>query len=147
MKPFNFRLETLLEYRKIQKEQSQIAFLQASNQLRSEKELLVELKGKLGENITLFNTRQQQPLTIDILNSFQYYFDKINRDIDKQNQCVIQADEQRESCLQALAEAEKNYKIVEKFREKKIQQYQIEAIKEEQKNLDEIGLQIYTREK
>ena len=50
-------------------------------------------------------------------------------------------------CLQTLAEAEKNYKIVEKFREKKMQNYHIEAMNEEQKLLDEIGLQIYTRKK
>ena len=47
----------------------------------------------------------------------------------------------------ARALAEKNYKVVEKFREKKFQDYQIEAMNEEQKLLDEIGLQIYTKDK
>ncbi|MBP2628615.1 MAG: flagellar export protein FliJ [Firmicutes bacterium] len=147
MKPFRFRLETLLEFRKMQKEQSQIAFLQATNQLRIERELLAELEGKLAENIELFNTRQQQPLKIEIFNSFRYYFDKIGEDINKQKQRVIQVDKSRQECLGILAEAEKNYKVVEKFREKKLQHYQIEAMNEEQKLLDEIGLQIYTRDK
>jgi len=147
MKPFRFRLEKLLEFRNIQKEQSQIIFLQATNQLRSEKELLAKLKGKLAENIVLLNTRQQQSLTIEIFKSFGYYFDKIGGDIAKQNQCVIQADEHREECLRTLIEAEKKHKIVEKFREKKLQHYQIEALNEEQKLLDEIGIQIYTRKK
>lgn len=147
MKPFRFRLEALLEFRKMRKEQSQIAFVQATNQLRSEKELLTELEGKLAESIVLHNTRQQQSLTIEIFKTFRYYFDKISGDIAKQNQCIIQADEHREECLRTLAEAEKNYKIVEKFREKKLQYYQMEAMNEEQKLLDEIGLQIYTRKK
>jgi len=147
MKRFHFRLEKLLEIRKMQKEQSQITFLQATNQLRSEKELLTELEGKLAENIALINIRQQQPLTIEIFKSFRYYFDKISADIVKQKQCIIQAIEHRETCLHALAEAEKNHKIVEKFREKKLQNYQIDALNEEQKSMDEIGLQIYTREK
>jgi len=147
MKPFSFRLEALLEFRKLQKEQSQITFLQATNQLRSEKELLTELEDKLAENIALLNTRQQQSLPIEIFKSFQYYFDKISKDIVKQNQCVLQADEHREECLLVLTEAERNHKIVEKFREKKLQNYQIEALNEEQKLLDEIGIQIYTREK
>jgi len=147
MKPFRFRLETLLEFRKMQKEQSQITFLQATNQLRIEKELLTELEDKLAENITLQSTRQQQSVTIEIVKSFRYYFDKISGDIAKQNQRVVQADEHRKECLRTLAEAEKNHKIVEKFREKKVQHYQIEAMNEEQKLLDEIGLQIYTREK
>jgi len=147
MKPFSFRLEALLEFRKLQKEQSQITFLQATNQLRSEKELLTELEDKLAENIALLNTRQQQSLPIEIFKSFQDYFDKISKDIVKQNQCVLQADAHREECLLVLTEAERNHKIVEKFREKKLQNYQIEALNEEQKLLDEIGIQIYTREK
>jgi len=147
MKPFRFRLEALLEFRKMQKEQSQIAFVQAINQLRIEKEVLIELEGKLAESVALRNTRQQQSLTIEIVKSFRYYFDKISGDIVKQNQCILKADEYRKECLLSLAEAEKKYKIVEKFREKKLQHYQIEAMNEEQKLLDEIGLQIYTREK
>ena len=147
MKPFRFRLETLLEFRKMQKEQSQIIFLQATNQLRIEKELLVELEGKLTENMQLLRVSQQQSLPVEKLKFFQYYFDKINKDISNQNETIAQAKEHCEECLQKLAEAEKNHKIVEKFREKKLQHYQIEAIQEEQKLLDEIGLQIYTREK
>ena len=147
MKPFRFRLEALLEFRKMQKEQSQIAFVQATNQLSNEKEILIELEAKLAESIALRNTRQQQSLTIDIFKSFRYYFDKISGDIAKQNQCIIQASEHREECLRTLSDAEKKYKIVEKFREKKLQHYQMEAINEEQKLLDEIGLQIYIREK
>lgn len=147
MKPFRFRLETLLEFRKMQKEQSQIIFLKATNQLRIEQEVLVELEGKLTENMQLLRVSQQQSLTVEKLKFFQYYFDKINKDIIKQNEFIMQAKEHCEECLQKLAEAEKNHKIVEKFREKKLQNYQIEAIQEEQKLLDEIGLQIYTREK
>lgn len=147
MKPFRFRLEALLEFRKMQKEQSQIAFLQATNQLRIEKELLTELEGRLVENVKFINTRQQQPLPIEIFKSFRYYFDKISEDIGKQSQRVIQADKFCQECLSTLAEAEKNHKIVEKFREKKLQHYQIDAMNEEQKLLDEIGLQIYTRDK
>lgn len=147
MKPFRFRLETLLEFRKMQKEQSQIVFLQATDQLRIEKEVLAELEGKLTENRQLLCVSQQQSITVEKLKFFQYYFDRINKDIVKQNESVVQATQYCNECLQKLAEAEKNHKIVEKFREKKLENYQIEAIQEEQKLLDEIGLQIYTREK
>jgi len=147
MKPFHFRLEVLLEFRKMQKEQSQIAFVQATNQLTSEKELMTKLEAQLTDSIASRDMRQQQFLTIEVFKSFRYYFDKISGDIATQSQRIIQADEHRRQCLQALAKAEKDYKIVEKFREKKMQKYQMEAMNEEQKLLDEIGLQIYTREK
>ena len=147
MKPFRFRLETLLDFRKMQKEQSQITFLKATNQLRIEKEKLMGLESKLAENIQLLRVSQQQSLTVEKLKFFKYYFDRMNKDILQQQQSIVQAKEYCDECLQKLAEAEKNHKIVEKFREKKLQHYQIEAIQEDQKLLDEIGLQIYTREK
>ena len=147
MKPFRFRLETLLDFRKIQQEQAQLVFLKANDQLRREKELLVEFEEKLAENVQLLRVSQQQSLSVEKLKFFQYYFDKINKDIVKQKECIVQATTYCQECLQNLAEAEKNHKIVEKFREKKLQHYQNEAIIEEQKLLDEIGLQIYTREK
>ena len=147
MKPFQFRLEALLEFRKMQKEQCQITFLQATNKLRNEKELLTEFEGKLAENVIFLHNRQQQCLSVEVLTSFRYYFDKISKDIATQTESIIQADEYCKQCLHALAEAERNHKIVEKFRERKLQHYQIEALSEEQKILDEIGLQIYSREK
>lgn len=147
MKPFRFRLETLLEFRKTQKEQVQIDFLQSTNQLRIEKELLAQLESDLADRAALFHSRQQQTLSIEIFKSFRHYFDKMGEEVVTQTQRVAQADRHRQECLQRLTEAEKNYKIVEKFREKKFQHYQIEAMSEEQKLLDEIGLQIYTRDK
>lgn len=147
MKPFRFRLEKLLEFRKSHKEQSQITFLQATSQLRVEKELSAEFETKLTETITLLHAHQQQSLSVEIFKSFRYYIDKISDDINKQNLLIIKAEEHRQECLCALAEAEKNYKIVEKYREKKLQHYQEDTMKEEQKLLDEIGLQIYIRDK
>lgn len=147
MQSFKFSLEALLNFRKMRKEQVQIIFWQATNQYSIEKEKLTGMKGKLLENLSLLRTLQQQPLSIEKFQSFQYYFDKIKKDISKQQECVMRAEEYRQQCLHDLEEAVKNHKLVEKFREKKFQNYQVEVIKEEQKMLDEIGLQLYVREK
>lgn len=147
MKPFRFRLETLLDFRKMQKEESQIVFLKASNQLRAEKTLLKELEDKVNENIESIRSSEQESLTIEKLKVFRYYFDKLTKDVATQKECIAKAEEYCQKCLEELAEFEKKYKIVEKFREKKLENYQLEAIQEEQKLLDEIGIQLYTREK
>jgi flagellar FliJ protein len=147
MQSFKFRLETLLKFRKMQKEEAQIAFWQATKQFQIEKEELARLQGKLLENISLLRTFQQQMLSIETFKTFQYYFDKIKEEIHRQEGSVKRADEYRQKCLNKLEEVVKNHKVVEKFREKKFQKYQIDLIKEEQKMLDEIGLQLYVREK
>jgi len=146
MQSFTFRLETLLKFRKMQKEQAQIAFWQATNQFQVEKQKLVELEIKLSQNIEQLRNYQQDALTIETLRAYQYYFEKIKYEIAKQNESVLASDEKRKECLRNLEEAVKKHKIVEKFREKKLQHYQDEMIKEEQKMLDEIGLQLYVRE-
>ena len=147
MQSFKFRLETLLKFRKMQKEQAQITFWQATNQFRIEKEKLIRLQGKLLENINLLRTFQQRLLSVETFKSFQYYFDKMKEEIHKQEESVRRADEYRQNCLSILEGSMKSCKVVEKFREKKFQNYQVELIKEEQKMLDEIGLQLYVREK
>ena len=147
MQAFKFRLETLLKFRKMQKEEAQITFWQATNQLRIETEELARLQGKLAENISLLRAFQQQLLSIETFKSFEYYFEKMKKEIHKQKETVKNADDYKEKCLGILEDAVKNHKVVEKFREKKLQDYQIELIKEEHKMLDEIGLQLYVREK
>lgn len=147
MKSFKFRLETLLKFRKMQKEQAQISFWQATNQFRMAKEKLTRLEEKLLENINLLRTFQQDVLPVETFKTFQYYFDKIKKEIQQQEENVRLADEYRKKCLKILEEAVKSHKAVEKFREKKVQDYQAALLKEEQKMLDEIGLQLYVREK
>lgn len=146
MQSFTFRLETLLKFRKMQKEQVQIAFWQATNQFQIEKQVLVELESKLSQNIEQLQNYQQDALTIETLRAYQYYFEKIKNEITKQKERVQAFDEKRRECLRNLEEAVKKHKLVEKFREKKLQHFQDEIVKEEQKILDEIGLQLYVRE-
>ncbi|SFL72109.1 flagellar export protein FliJ [Pelosinus propionicus] len=146
MKSFKFRLETLLKFRKMQKEQAQILFWQATNQFRIEKEKLSNLEEDVLRNMNLLRNFQQTLLSIETFKSFQHYFDKMKTEIQQQKDSVKRADEYRLECLKKLEDAVKGHTIVEKFREKKIQDYQAELLKEEQKILDEIGLQLYVRE-
>lgn len=147
MKSFKFRLESLLKFRKMQKEQAQISFWQATNQFRIEKEELARLEEEILKNMSLLRTSQQELLSIETFKSYQYYFDKMKKEIRQQEQSVKLADEYRHKCLSSLEDAVKGHKVVEKFREKKLQNYQVELLREEQKILDEIGLQLYVREK
>ena len=52
----------------------------------------------------------------------------------------------RQDCLAKLEEAVKQLKAVESLKETQYQQYLYESLLEEQKTLDEIGMQLYLRE-
>jgi flagellar FliJ protein len=148
MQRFQFRLETLLKIRKMHKEQAQIHFSQAVERLHLEQEQLTVFENKLFEAINSFRSRQKaERLMIDTLISFQYYFDKTKEEINGQQQKIRLADQYRQECLATLKEAVKHCKLVEKLREKRLQQYQLEVLVAEQKILDEIGTQRYARGK
>lgn len=145
MKRFQFRLDTLLKFRKMQKEEAQLKFAQAANQAKIEKEQLSQLEDILQKNIGVFKISQSQVLTVDKLKSFHNYFDKIREDIKKQLGRLNEAELLRLECLKALESAVKNYEVVENLRAKRLLQHQAELLSEEQKFLDELGLQNYVR--
>lgn len=145
MKRFQFRLETLLKCRRMQKEQAQLKVAQAVQNLLEERERLVDMKKVLNENIGIFRDTQAQMMTIGTLKSYQSYFDKIRENIKIQNGRIDEAQIVQQKCLAELQKAVKSCEVVEKLKAKRMLQYQAEALNEEQKFLDELGLQIYVR--
>ncbi|MPM20338.1 hypothetical protein SDC9_66767 [bioreactor metagenome] len=145
MKKFQFRLDALLKYRQMQKEQAQLAFMKASQVLHDEKAKLEQLTIKLTEIIGTFRDYQTNSLTIEVLKNFQNYFDKIRENINHQNTRVNEAQTVQQERLQELRQAVKNCEVVEKLKVKRLLQYQAETLSEEQKMLDELGLQNYVR--
>lgn len=147
MRKFQFRLQTLLKLRQIQEKQAKIALAEATSRLISEKQILLEFEKNLEENFELFRQEQKQNIAVDILKMFHTYFDKMKEDITQQRQAIAIVEQNRLECLQALQTAMQNRQLVEKFHEKRLDEYSIELLQEEQKLLDEIGLQIYSRQK
>ncbi|MEN6565680.1 MAG: flagellar export protein FliJ [Veillonellales bacterium] len=145
MQRFTFRLEALLNFRKMKKEQAQSQLAMATLQYHKEVKVLTKFEEELSQYQKLFCQRQCQKVTVELFKSFHNYIDKINKDILRQKDFVAAAEKNRQECLQIFEEAAKNCEAVEKLREKRFQQYQITVLQEEQKYLDEIGAQQYAR--
>ncbi|WP_346354626.1 flagellar export protein FliJ [Azotosporobacter soli] len=149
MHAFRFRLQALLKYRTMQKEQAQANLLEAAAILRQEQQVLQMLEGKWQENMSSLRELRQNGAAnlVEMFKLYELYFDKLREDIHSQKKQIAAAAVRHDACLKALAEALKQEKVVEKVREKKYQQYQQEWLAEEQKTLDEIGLQLYVRDR
>jgi flagellar FliJ protein len=145
MQPFNFRLETLLKFRRIQEEQAQIALAQATAAYLAAQEVLTGLEAKLERHTDAFRLRRQERVTVATLKMFQNYHDRIKEDITNQSIQVESAARLRLECIKKMEEAVKARKLVEKLREKRLRQHNFEVLQEEQKHLDELGLQVFTR--
>lgn len=145
MKKFRFRLATVLKVSQIKKEQAEIDFAEATNFLLQQMQLLVEYENELSQGMQNYYNMENQSVTIDKLTSYGSYFDRMRNQIQRQQQAIVDAEKNKREKLEILQVAMSKLKTIEQLLDKRFEEYQKEQIFEEQKELDEIGLQIYTR--
>ncbi|MBP2650212.1 MAG: flagellar export protein FliJ [Firmicutes bacterium] len=147
MKTFHFSLETLLKVRRLEEEELQVKLADATAKLMAEKERVILLQTKLAEHISNFRNGQKEKVTVSTFNDFHIYHDTLKRNIVVRNEQVEIAQGFHSQCLAALQQAVKARKLVEKLRKKRLLEYQAECLAEEQKLVDEQGLQVFNRNK
>jgi len=145
MQAFHFRLDTLLKFRRMKEEEAQIQLAQSTAVVLREKERLSAIQQNLALHIDAIRARQQQPVTVATLKMLHDYHDKIKKDISIQELQLTTAATRRQEDLAVLEQAMKAHKLVKKLREKSLLQYQTEMLRDEQKHLDELGLQVFAR--
>lgn len=146
MKRFQFRLETLLKYRQMQKEEAQVRFSQALDELRRAREALAKLEAEVAVQLDEFRDYQmRKKLTVDVLMMFNSYFSRMKEEIAAGEKRVESAEKRRQELMKALEDAVRKHKVVKNLRDKRVQEYQAEVLREEQKQLDETGTQLFVR--
>lgn len=148
MQRFQFRLETLLKYRGMQQEQAQVNFAQALQKLKTEQEKLAVLNKKLADSLNVFCEKQAQHELIKAqdFQTFSNFFEQLKTMVRGQQEAVDSAEADRYECLLALEDAVKSYKLVARLKEKRLLEYRIEFLQDEQKQLDEMASQRYAKE-
>ena len=147
MKKFTFQLETLLKVTRMKKEEAEVAFANAVRQLEDARayqhRLLEEMhRGQMDyENLSKEGTR----IKIGTLMSFNRFFGWKRQQIEDQQQVILAASAERQKRLKALMEQVRALKSIEKLKEQRLAEYKAEVLREEQKMLDEIGLQLTMR--
>ena len=147
MKKFKFQLETLLRVTRSKKEDAEVAFANASRALedkRAHMQLLLE-EMQRGQRELENITQEGKRVTVGRLMDFHSFFQWKREQIEMQQQLILQAKAERQKRLKELMEVMSYLKSIEQLREKRLQEYKDAALHEEQKMLDEIGLQLYMR--
>ena len=145
MQKFRFKLQRLLDFRKIREEQAEAEFAKATRVFLHEKEQLRQLETNLSDTFDRLKQEQEKHSSLLTLKLFQDYIDTTREGIKLQMVKVAAAADRRQQCLRKLEEAARKRKGVESLKEKKLQQYHEEALKEEQAFLDELSGQRYIR--
>ena len=147
MKKFRFQLETLLKVTRMKKEEAEVAFAEAVRRLEDarayQRQLLEEMHQGQQDYERL--SREGTRIKIGTLMSFNRFFGWKRQQIEEQQQVILQANAVRQKALKVLMEQMSALKSIEKLREKRLAEYKAEVLQEEQKMLDEIGLQLTMR--
>ncbi len=149
MKKFKFQLETLLKVTRMKKEDAEVAFVEASRKLEEAREgmntLLAEMQQ--GQHDYEALSKEGTRVTIGKLMAFNSFFAWKREQIEMQQNILLQLRGEKQKKLKALMDVMSYLKSIEQLKEKRLQEYQAEALAEEQKMLDEIGLQLTMRKK
>lgn len=145
MQRFQFRLEALLKYRKLQTDQAQAELGQATVEWQNQLTALNTLFNKNEQLADHLRDIQQSSILVDDLISCHEYGQLLKSKIDQQIETVRIAEQFCDNCRQRLSESLKRQKLVDKIKEKRWTQFNEELLRQEQKELDEIGLQLHVR--
>ena len=140
MAQFTFTLDGVLRHRKHVEQDCQIELARLQQQVREAENELRQLDQSL--NGSLADIRQNRltgKLDLGFLAAYRRYVASVQRKgaVIAQRMALIQR--QVETARQALAEAAKQRKIVEKLREKQFERWRTEQARKEAAELDEVN--------
>ena len=149
MKKFKFQLETLLKVTRMKKEEVEVALGKASRKLEEARMGLETLLAEMQKGQQDYDALSQEGtrVTIGRLMSFNSFFAWKREQIEMQQNILLQVRGEKQQKLKELMEVLSYLKSIEQLREKRLQEYKEDVLKEEQKMLDEIGLQLTMRRK
>ena len=147
MKKFKFQLETLLKVTRRKKDDAEREFAEASRRLEEAREGLSTLLDEMQKGQRDYDALSQEGVRVTVgrLMTFNSFFAWKREQIEMQQGIVLQMKSEKQKKLKALMEVMSYLKSIEQLKERRYQEYLAEALQEEQKMLDEIGLQLTMR--
>ena len=147
MKKFKFQLETLLKVTKRKKDDAEMQFAESSRKLEECRARLQVLLREMAEGQKEFAdmTGEGKTVTIGVIMTYNEFFNWKREQIEKQQQVILKATQDKQQKLKILMQLMTYLKSIEQLKEKRRNEYNAEVLFEEQKMLDEIGLQLSMR--
>ena len=148
MKKFRFKLEKYLEVTRRKKDDAERRFAEATQRLEAARKKLDELLEEMqqGQRDYAELTKAGKRITVGLLTTYHSFFNWKRRQIETQQQTILECQANRQKCLKALLEIMSRLKSIEQLKAKRLKEYNDAILFEEAKMLDEIGLQLYMRQ-
>ena len=147
MKKFKFQLETLLKVTRRKKDDAELKFAEASRYLEECRAKMQALMRELQEVQEEFAemTGEGKTVKVGVIMTYNSFFNWKRDQIEQQQQVILRATQDKQQKLKILMKLMTYLKSIEQLKEKRFNEYKAEVLAEEQKMLDEIGLQLSIR--
>ena len=147
MKKFRFKLETLLGVTRRKKEDAERRFAEATRALEEARAKLTEYLQDMQKVQAEYaeSTKAGKRISVGRVMTYTSYVNWKRQQIEQQQQTILEVQTVRQQRLKELLAIMSKLKAIEQLKEKRLQQYKDELRFEENKMLDEIGLQLYMR--
>ena len=147
MKKFKFQLETLLKVTRRKKDDAEMKFAEVSRRLEQHRARLQVLLGELqaGQAEYAERTSAGKTINVDVIVTYNNFFNWKREQIEQQQQLILRTMQERQQKLKILTDLMTYLKSIEQLKEKRLREYNEAALAEEQKFLDELGLQLTMR--
>lgn len=135
MKKFNFRLEKVLDYRRIVEEWAKQAYLDARSKKLEAEAVLASIKA---ERAALL---EQPILTVEDCQTLDLRLNLLEEKITHQKIAIEVLEKEEGDAFQEWAEKKTDVKVLEELRNRAYEEWQLEVSREEQAMLDEWSVQ------
>ena len=139
MKRFRFSLEKVLRLRSQETEQAKRALAVALAHEARARQTAAEAHATLRDRTAEATARERAGLTAYEFGSLRTFLAHLHSEAVAADGAVVQAEERTQRQRMALLVARRRERAMEKLKERRLEQYQLEALREEQKELDEYG--------
>lgn len=134
-KPFKFKLEKILDYRKQAEEQAKQTLAEAQRLHKAQEEVVQDLESK----ITVHHRKEYDKLSASDLWLWRQYDDALKQDLHAANNRLKQLVLNLQKARMIAVEKSKDRKLLEKLKENKAGKYYEEESLKEQKEYDEMA--------
>ncbi|WJQ79391.1 flagellar export protein FliJ [Brevibacillus brevis] len=145
MRVFQFHLQKVLDLKEKEKEQAEWAFGKSIQRKNEEEWKLSQLTEHHDEMTLKLQEVQMQTCSAAQLISITQYQQTVARSIQNQQRTLHGCEQDVERCQSRLTERMKESQLWQRLREKSLHQFLDDQKQREQKELDEIGTQLYLR--
>jgi len=145
VKSFRFHLQKILDLKEKEKEQAVWAYGQSVQRKNEEEGKLLALFERRDDMARMLVKVQEQPCQASQLIMISHYRQAVEQSIRNQQRTVQGMEQEVERCQVRLRERMKESQLWQRMRERSLSLFLEEQKAKEQKELDEIGTQLYLR--